>query len=110
MNKTAMAPNNPTLLQETMLAPFGHLGGLSESASVWVCAQYLSGHKAKDFTQTLYPSTCKGSFPFCIAEANSWMVLLKFGDGVDVDTIPRAFLSAKMMVMSRLSWLAKLSV
>ena len=96
-----MTPNSPMLPWENRAAPFQ--GGLSETASVWVSLQALSAQDAKDFTHSLYPSTCKGSFPFFMAEANSLIVWLKLMDGADVVAVPRAFLSAKTMTMLEVS-------
>ena len=93
MTNTAMVAHKTTLPPEISAAPF-QFGGLSDTASVWVLLQALSEHEAKLFTQTLCPSTFKGSAPCFTAEANSWMVWLKLTDGVDVMAIPKAFLSA----------------
>ena len=112
-----MVPNKKTLPLEISAAPFNwvllqalsahgakvfpQFGGLCDTASVWMLVQALSEHEAKLFTQTLCPSTFKGSAPCFTAEANSLIRLLKWTDGVDVMAMPRAFLSANKTTISR---------
>ncbi|CAH3139925.1 unnamed protein product [Pocillopora meandrina] len=119
MTNTAMVPNKTTLPLEISAAPFNwvllqalsehgskvfpQFGGLCDTASVWMLVQALSEHEAKLFTQTLCPSTFKGSAPCFTAEANSEIRLLKWTDGVDVMAMPRAFLSANKTTVSRFS-------
>ena len=77
-------------------------GGLPEYASVLVSLHVLSVHDEKDFTDTLYPSTFKGRVLSLMAEESYWSAWVKLKDGLNVETIPRAFLSAKTITVSRL--------
>ena len=102
MRRGAITAHSVIWMWKIPAAPF-QFGDLTERAIVCALSQDLSEQVAKDFTQTLNSWTCMSSRPSSIAEANSSMVWSKLTDGVDVLTIPRAFLSAKTMMMCKLT-------
>ena len=100
------------LTQPLRLARFGvtrtspvagtdQIGGLSEVASVWDSLHDLSVHEDKDFTQTLYPSTCKERVA-SIAEESCWRDWVKLKDELKEVTRPRASLSANTITIAKL--------
>lgn len=59
-SRKAITPKSWKFAVENLAAPF--------QANVWVREHDLSEHRANNFTHILDPCTCKGSFPFSMAE------------------------------------------
>ena len=102
IRRGAITALSEILLWRIPTAPF-QVGDLTETAIVCGFSHDLSEQVAKDLTQTLDLWTCTNNCPSFIAEANSSMVWSKLIDGVDVLTIPSDFLSAKTMIIFKMS-------
>ena len=85
-----------------ILVPFGRFVWNGQYLH-WELLQDLSEQEAKDFTYTLCPSTCNGRVPLATADANSSIVWFKSMLGIEVLTMPKAFMSANTMMIFEIS-------